>query len=319
MKKLIALLLAALMLLCLAACSANTSAAAKADYEMAAPETAADNRYSYERYDSDGVPGYNAPDAVPEPSAGEPAVPESSQKLIRKLRLTVETEDYPAFVAAVTGKAAELGGYIEDMEANTSGSSPSAVIVVRVPAEQLSAFTDGVNELGNVTYRHESQQDVTLQYVDTESRIAALRTEQERLLALLEQAGDLSEVLEIEDRLSDVRYELESYERSLRALANQVNYATATIEVRQVKAYTPTEEEGYWEKIGNGLKKSLTGLWDFLKELFSFLIVALPYLLVFVVLPLVIVLVLLRRRSRRKKAKPEAQQQPPRETPTEPK
>ena len=319
MKKLFALLLAALMLLGLAACGAESAAEARSDFEFAPGEAISKNNYPDSLLDGAAVGRYEGSGSSYEKPAGEPAEGEFSQKLIRKLRLTVETEDYPAFIAAVTGKAAELGGYIEDMEANTSGSSPSAVIVVRVPAEQLSAFTDGVNELGNVTYKHESRQDVTLQYVDTESRISALRTEQDRLLALLERAEGLSEVLEIEDRLSDVRYELESYERSLRALANQVNYATATIEVRQVKAYTPTEEEGYWEKIGNGLKKSLTGLRDFLKELFSFLIVALPYLLVFVVLPLVIVLVLLRRRSRRKKAKPEAQQQPPRETPTEPK
>ena len=311
MKKLLAILLAALMLLGLAACGANS--AMKEDYY--APE---DNAYSYGDAPAPAeTAAYNrndSPEAFYETPNGsgkseDAAAVSGGQKLIRKIRLTVETDDYQAFIEALNGKIAELGGYVEDMEASTSGITPRATIVVRVPANQLSALTDGVAGIGNITYKHDSQQDVTLQYVDTESRISALRTEQERLLALLEQAENLTEVLEIEDRLSYVRYELESYERSLRALANQVEYATATIEVSQVRVFTPveTEEEGYWEKIGNGLKSSLSGLWEFLKDLFSLFVIALPYLFLFVILPLIILIVLLKRHSRRRKAKLEAE------------
>ena len=311
MKKLLAILLAALMLLGLAACGANS--AMKEDYY--APE---DNAYSYGDAPAPAeTAAYNrndSPEAFYETPNGsgkseDAAAVSGGQKLIRKIRLTVETDDYQGFIEALNGKIAELGGYVEDMEASTSGITPRATIVVRVPANQLSALTDGVAGIGNITYKHDSQQDVTLQYVDTESRISALRTEQERLLALLEQAENLTEVLEIEDRLSYVRYELESYERSLRALANQVEYATATIEVSQVRVFTPveTEEEGYWEKIGNGLKSSLSGLWEFLKDLFSLFVIALPYLFLFVILPLIILIVLLKRHSRRRKAKLEAE------------
>ena len=158
--------------------------------------------------------------------------------------------------------------------------------------------------LGNITYKHESQQDVTLQYVDTESRIAALRTEQERLLELLDQADNLSEILEIEDRMTYVRYELESYERSLRALADQVDYATAVIEVTQVTVYTPTQEKGFWENIGTGLLGSLQDLWDFVKNAFSAFVIALPYLLIFLVLPAVLVIVFVKRHLRKKKDRP---------------
>ena len=309
MKKLIAILLTVLVLLGLVACSAGS--AAKEDYY--APDTHA--YYDYETPATEA--GYNYSNNYDSPEAfydspngsgksGDTAEATGGQKLIRKLRLTVETEDYPAFIEALTGKISELGGYIEDMEASTSGSYPRATVIIRVPANQLSAFSEGVAGIGNVTYKHDSQQDVTLQYVDTESRISALRTEQERLLALLERAENLSEVLEIEDRLSYVRYELESYERSLRALANQVEYATATVEVSQVRVYTPTEEIGYWENIRNGLKDSVTGLWEFLKDLFSLFVIALPYLFLFVILPLIIMLILLKRHSRKKKAKLEA-------------
>lgn len=322
MKKLLAILLAALMLLGLVACSQNaakedyaplnTRAYETGGYNYAPAET--ESPYEYGRYDS--------PEALYNPGGTGKTedAPEvgSSQKLIRKVRLTVETDDYQAFIETLNGKIAELGGYVEDIEASTSGSYPHATIIIRVPANQLTALSDGVAGIGNVTYKHDSQQDVTLQYVDTESRIQALRTEQDRLLALLEQAGNLSEVLEIEDRLSYVRYELESYERSLRALANQVSYATATVEVTQVRVFTPTEELGFWENIREGLADNTKGLWELLKDVFSALVISLPYLLVFVILPLIILIVVLKRHSRKKKARREAaRRQPPAQAPAE--
>ena len=53
--------------------------------------------------------------------------------------------------------------------------------------------------------------DVTLRYVDVDSHKKALETEQERLLALLEKAENVEDIITIENRLSDVRYELENY------------------------------------------------------------------------------------------------------------
>lgn len=301
MKKLFAILLAALMLLGLVACGANEAAGDYFDAETPA-RAGLENYYSGDKtlYDNPGS-GTSQSSETPDAASG--------QKLIRKIRMTVETDDYQAFIEALNGKIFELGGYIEDIEASTSGSTPRATIIIRVPANQLTALSDSVAGIGNVTYKHDSQQDVTLQYVDTESHILALNTEQDRLLELLEQAEGLSEVLEIEDRLASVRYQLDSYERSLRALANQVEYATATIEVSQVKVYTPTEEVGYWENIWKGLKNSLNSLWEFLKDLFSLFIISLPYLLIFVIIPLIIMIILLKRHSRKRKANLEAARQ----------
>ena len=63
--------------------------------------------------------------------------------------------------------------------------------------------------------------DVTLRYVDVDSHKKALETEQERLLALLEKAENVEDIITIENRLSDVRYELENYESQIRLLDNQ--------------------------------------------------------------------------------------------------
>lgn len=292
MKKIIAVFLSVLLLLSLAACSKDAIYGSVSDNAVEAPNRAAEGK-DVSVYHRNSGSGSTAPSGTDNETI--------SQKLIRKISITIETEDYEAFLEGITEKAAALGGYIEEIEASTSGKYPSATLTVRVPAAELDAFTERVAGSGNITYQHESQQDVTLQYVDTESHITALRAEQDRLLALLDQAGSLTEVLEIEDRLTQVRYQLESYERSLRALANQVDYATVTIDLTQVKTYSPTEEVGFWENIRIRLKENLGSLWELLKSIFSFLIIWFPYLLLFLVLPVILLVVLIKRSSRKAK------------------
>lgn len=226
----------------------------------------------------------------------------TNRKLIRKLHLEVETETYDDLFANVQQMVAQCGGYVESMDANTRYGSTSryATMVIRVPADQLDHFAAGVAEASNVVYRSESTNDVTLSYVDMESRKAALLVEQERLMALLEQAGSLEEILQIETRLTEVRYELESIESQLRTYDNLVDYATVTLSISEVKVLTDVEEEekGFWETIGEGFLDSVSGLWNGIKKVFSFLLIASPYLLIFVIAPLTLLFFLLRRKRK---------------------
>lgn len=226
----------------------------------------------------------------------------TNRKLIRKLHLEVETETYDDLFANVQQMVAQCGGYVESMDANTRYGSTSryATMVIRVPADQLDHFAADVAEASNVVYRSESTNDVTLSYVDMESRKAALLVEQERLMALLEQAGSLEEILQIETRLTEVRYELESIESQLRTYDNLVDYATVTLSISEVKVLTDVEEEekGFWETIGEGFLDSVSGLWNGIKKVFSFLLIASPYLLIFVIAPLTLLFFLLRRKRK---------------------
>ena len=226
----------------------------------------------------------------------------TNRKLIRKLHLEVETETYDELFANVQQMVAQCGGYVESMDANTRYGSTSryATMVIRVPADQLDHFAADVAEASNVVYRSESTNDVTLSYVDMESRKTALLVEQERLMALLEQAGSLEEILQIETRLTEVRYELESIESQLRTYDNLVDYATVTLSISEVKVLTDVEEEekGFWETIGEGFLDSVSGLWNGIKKVFSFLLIASPYLLIFVIAPLTLLFFLLRRKRK---------------------
>ncbi len=113
-------------------------------------------------------------------------------------------------------------------------------------------FLSQVAENGNITSRSEQETDVTLDYVDLDSHKAVLLAEQERLLSFLEQAETVEEMIMLESRLSEVRYQIESMERQLRTYDNQVEYSTVYLSITEVVELTPVpvRQQTTWERIG---------------------------------------------------------------------
>lgn len=216
------------------------------------------------------------------PVSEYPAVTE--QKLIRKVYLEAETEDLDALLEAITEKINQLGGYIEQQE--IYHGSPSAqrryrrgTLTIRIPAEKLNEFVTKVTEESNIVSSNETTDDVTLRYVAIQSRISALETEQTRLLELLAKAETTRDLLEIEERLTEVRTELEEITSQLRVMDNQVNYGTVNLSVSEVKEYTVVEEpETVWQRIGNGFMQSLKSIGKGFTEFFVWIVTSLPHL-----------------------------------------
>ena len=231
----------------------------------------------------------------------------TNQKLIRKFHIEAETEDLDALLDAITEKTKQLGGYFEQQEIyNGSPSSQRryrrGTLTIRIPAENLDEFVAKVTEESNIVSSNETTDDVTLNYVAIESRIAALETEQTRLLELLSEAETTKDLLEIEKRLTEVRTDLESITSELRVMDNQVNYGTVNLSVSEVKEYTVVEEpETVWQRIGTGFMNSLKGLGNFFTNLFVFIIVASPYLVFIAVIVVGILLIIRATRKRKKK------------------
>lgn len=206
-----------------------------------------------------------------------------NRKLIRTVNMDAETEELDSLVSAIDDKIAELQGYVESREVYNGSAYAQrryrrADLKIRIPAENLNSFVAHVSANANIVSSNETVDDVTLQYVDTESRVKALETEQERLLALLEQAENMAELLEIEARLTDVRYELESVASKLRTLENQVTYATVYLSINEVQEYTPVEEETLWQRISGGFTDSIDGIADGAVEVIVWILANSPYL-----------------------------------------
>lgn len=208
---------------------------------------------------------------------------QANGKLIKDTVINLETKAFDEFVANVKEQAALYGGYVQssDKAGNSyySNENRFATFVLRIPSEKLEEFTNFVSEQANVTSSTESVRDVTLDYVDTESRVTALKTEQQRLLELMDSAESLTDILAIESRLTEVRYELESYEARLRNYDNLISYSTVTLQIEEVERVISTRSQGIWQEIYNKLSNNLYNLGKGLRSLFVGVVSSSPYII----------------------------------------
>ena len=152
-----------------------------------------------------------------------------------------------------------------------------------------------------MTNRSESAQDVTLQYSDLESRKKSLTVEQDRIWALLEKADTLESVIALEERLSEIRYQLESMESQLRLYDNQVDYSTVCLSINEIKgaaSFTPTEPEGLGQRIQKGFSKNLNSVSQGLTNFLIWLIASSPFWIPLAVIAVIVLLVVRRNKKR---------------------
>lgn len=230
------------------------------------------------------------------------------RKIIEHIDMTVQTREFDSFIDFISDEVSKCGGYIEESSVlgnglNDKKSRRSATLTVRIPSSGSDSFVALISEAGNVTRNVLTTEDVTLSYVDTESRISALKTEKEALEKLLASAATTSDIISVRTRLTEVIYELESYTAKLRTYDNLVEYTTVLMDIDEVEKETVLEEESVWQRIGRGITESFENVGDFFVEFFVLFLVAIPYLLVIgAVAAIVILIVKFASKRRRKKA-----------------
>lgn len=233
---------------------------------------------------------------------------EEGRKWIVTMDMSVETQDLDAALSQLSDQIGGFEGYVQDQNIHNGSSYSgrryrSANLTIRIPVAKTEEFTAQVGDICHVVSQNKQQEDVTLTYVATESRLNALKTEETRLLELLAQAEDMSDLLQIEARLTDVRYELESVTSQLRVLENQVDYATIHLFIEEVRDYTDTKEDKtVWQRISGGFVDSLRGIATGALELAIWTLANLPYLVLFGGIGFAIVVIVKKFRKRKPKA-----------------
>ena len=209
---------------------------------------------------------------------------QSSRKLIRTFNLDAETTDFDNLVTQLQQETQNLGGYVESSYVNGNSyyteNSRYASLTLRIPKDKTNDFLGTVGEMANVTSKSENVEDVTLTYTDLKSHVEALQAEQEQLMKLMEQAKTVEDTMSIQSRLTDVRYELESYMSQLKVYDNQVDYDTVNISIQEVKNETPTGELSIGQKMLNGLANSLRAIAESAKNLCIWFVASIPYFVI---------------------------------------
>lgn len=253
-------------------------------------------------------------DEEPENTGAENDLDE--RKLIRNARMTVESKHYDSFLEELQKTVTSYDGYMQSMNSQNSKSHYAnrreATMVIRVPAANYQTFMSLVSELGNVLHTSEELEDVTLTYIDIESHINALRTEEESLLRLMEDAKNLSDLLTIQSKLTEVRYSIESYESQLLKYDDLISYSTITMTLYEVEEETVTEEQGVLDEIGSRFADSCSGVLNIAKGFLIMFIGNLPYLLfaaAVIVFPIWLIIFLIRHSEKKRMKKKAAREQ----------
>lgn len=295
MKKLSAILLCIVLAISLASCGSSL----KANDAEAMGQNIFTNSDSFKEYSAEM-------DVMLDSSASASGASKdsTSEKIIKTVDLSVQTKEYDAYISTLNASVASVGGYIENSSAEMGGYSNSnryATYVVRIPADKLDAFLTAAGKNGKIVSKNETQQNVTLEYVDLESRISAYETEKTTLTGLLEKAESLDDVLSIQERLSEVNYQIESYTSQLNVLKNRVSYSTVTLNIREVERVSETEPT-LWNRIKNEFLNNLDNLVDGLRDIVVGVVGGLP-IIIPVVAVIAVAIVILRKIIRKRKAK----------------
>lgn len=284
-RTVISLLMVLVLMFSLTACGASTSLEGNVAYDKMEMENGS---------------------AISDSALESPNLPED-RKLIRTVRTQAETDDLAAVMTQLEEKVSQFGGYLQQKEVYQGSSYRgtqyrNASLTIRIPAKDLDTFLSQLSSAAHVVSTNETVDDVTLYYIDVDSQLKALRTEEERLLAMMEKAENLADLLAIEQRLTQVQQEIQSVTSQLKALDSQIEYATIYLDLSEVVEYTPVEEKSTWQRIGDGFVDSLSDIWEGFVNFFVWVLANSPRLVLWGGIITVVVL-LIRRANKRRKAK----------------
>ena len=261
-----------------------------------APQASYDGKYSSGIYDTGDTMYAEKTDSSTSYTQSSNVV-DAGRKLIKNVTLRLETKEFDVFTAELNARIASFGGYIQNSSVD-GGSYYSknyrryASVTARIPAENLDAFVSGVSEIANITSRSESTNDVTLSYYDMESHVKALRSEYDTLIGILEKCTELKDVISVQSRITEVLYQIESYQSKLNNYDNLVAYSTVTMNISEVERETVVDPETLGERISAGFRETMADITDELEDFAVDFVVNLPYILIWTIIIASVVFVL---------------------------
>ena len=248
----------------------------------------------------------------------------SNQKLVYTCYLRMETTDYADTLADVRALITQYEAFVESEEQQDSarnwyysdyrktGGTLSDHLVIRVPAQNYDAFLAALDGKGKILEKNLSVDNITLSYTDTETMIEALKTQEKRLLEMMDQCETIEDMITVERRLTEVQSDLAIYENRLAGMDLDVAYSTVELTIQEVMEYSSDPTSPYTSTFGERLKNTLEESWatakEFMEGLLFFLIRALPILVILGIFGGVIALIviLIVKGAKKKKAKKRA-------------
>jgi hypothetical protein len=255
---------------------------------------------------SDGYQGDPGASAAPYPATGSGdgageqglnAVFRDDAKIVRTGSLSLQVDDLTSAVRAARDAVRGISGYVAGSRQTNDGDQSVAEVTYRIPSDRWDEALDAIRKVAKkVVGEQTSSVEVTGQLVDLEARIANLRATEKAFQAIATQATKISDILEVQNQLTNVRGQIEQLDAQRSHLSDQASYGTLNVTYGIEVAAVTTAAKG-WNP-GQEVDRATASLVDLLQAVTTagiwFAIVWLPILLMIGII-VAIVSVVLRR------------------------
>lgn len=307
MRLVIACLLTFISLL-LTGCSANTRSGQPIAQKETATESAPSANTNTARqdveYDGQSATNFKMEKAaLNDADKAQQSNAAIERKIIRNAELNIEVSNPTESQRRIASIAESRGGFVVTSDASQRQDNDktrpemTVKVVVRVPAAQFDA---AINEIRGAASRIMQEkttgQDVTEEYIDLEARIRTKQALEAQFLEIMKQAKSVTDALEVQRQLAEVRTEIEQLEGRRRYLENQSSLSTITVTLQSPTPIVSTS--GFFYSVRQAFADGV----DLAATITLFLIRAFITLLpvaIFIFLPLALILRYIIRRGRR--------------------
>jgi len=220
-----------------------------------------------------------------------------TRKIIKSGTLKLDVKDLREQKQQVDVLLKSVNGYYEQENLRSTNNKDIYTLTIRIPSDRFEQFIGGIESGGNeITHKSIEAKDVTLEYVDLETRLENKRLYMGQYRELLKGARSIEDILEIKERVRRLEEDIESTTKRLRYLSSQVSYSTLHLTLSQNKPFRYIVKQR--AAPGEKFKQSFYGGWH---QFVDFLYLVL-YNWVGIVIALVLFAILFRRyRSWRRK------------------
>ncbi len=200
---------------------------------------------------------------APEARSQEESLPtiEKNTKIIKDGQAEIEVSDISQAKATIDGIVKKNNAYYELDEFSANDYSSNYTLKIRTKAEHFDALVHSILTLGNgATIKHKNinARDVTMEYIDTESRMKSAKAYVVRYKDLLSKAYTIKDILELENIIQQKQAEIESFEGRLKYMTDQVSYSTLSLTLTQKHEYFAEETKMHFgQKLTNAVKQGL--------------------------------------------------------------
>lgn len=236
---------------------------------------------------------------------------QDGQKIVYTASLSIQSLEYDQSAASIRRKIREAGGFSEaeseyDKDYNwyrynaSSSNTRSLSITARIPSDKFEAFLNSLDGDGKIMSKSVNAQNISQVYANKETYKKALEKEQERLLAMMDKAETIEDMIAVESRLSEVERQLNSYKTDLSQMDKDVEFSTVYIDLQEVKRYTETvEKTTFREKLGFAFEDAISSFRDFCEGVILFVVRNFPFLIIFAIIAALIIRWLAKRRAQK--------------------